>query len=420
MPAKKQAFDMIIAGGGLAGMLTALSLSQLRNANGEPLSLAIVEAVATNNKPAVANSHDDKTEHSSAFDARVLALSHASMKFLSSLSLWQQLKSVVAPIKHIHISDRYHYGKARIAADTLGVDAVGYVIEMLQLAETLRGALQKQHNITWFCPDKIEQIDWQIDSVIVGLSSQQTIEANLLIACDGAQSACRQFANIATTTKAYTQSAIIANVTMERAHHNRAFERFTDTGPIALLPLNESEATGRDGHYRCSIVWTLPPEQAKNIIALADEQFADAFTQAFGYWLGGVCKVGKRWLFPLNLVQAEQQIHHRMVLVGNASHTLHPIAGQGFNLGLRDVEQLTEFIRQRLVSGQPYANLGQLSQYQAQRKQDHQHIIALTDSLVTLFSNQLPPLVAGRNIGLKVLNYLTPLKKAFADKTMGY
>jgi 2-octaprenyl-6-methoxyphenol hydroxylase len=419
-----QVFDIIIAGGGLAGMLAALSLAQLKKTNGVQLRLAIVEAVVSSTDTSV-QAHSQ----ASAFDARVLALSHASMGFLKSLSLWDELQFLVAPIKQIDISDRGYYGKARIDANSLQLPALGYVIEMASLARVLRAALDKQTYITWFCPDTIEDISWQSDKVSVALLSQQTLQANLLIASDGAQSVCRQFAKIDSNTKTYEQSAIIANVTMNRPHANRAFERFTESGPIALLPLldpeqdnfsNQDIASSQDHPHRCSLVWTLTPSRAKQISKLTDDEFASAFEQAFGCWLGSVNRVGKRSLFPLKLVQAKQQVHHRMVLVGNASHTLHPIAGQGFNLGLRDVEQLAQFIQQRLANQQSYASLGQLSEYQAQRKSDHQQVIALTDSLVTLFSNQLPPLVAGRNMSLKVLNYLSPLKAAFADKTMGY
>lgn len=424
MKPNTQVFDIIIAGGGLVGMLAALSLSQLKKSNGGQLRLAIVEAGLNPTDNAIATQNQ-----LSAFDARVLALSHASMRFLKSLSLWDELKFLVAPINQIHISDRGHYGKARIDAESLQVSALGYVIEMASLARALHTALENQQNITWFCPDTIEAISWQSDKVSVALVSQQTLQANLLIASDGAQSVCRQFAKIESTTKNYNQSAIIANVTMNRPHANRAFERFTESGPIALLPLLDTEqanssehgiASGKAHPHRCSLVWTLTPAIAKQISELTDDEFASAFEQAFGCWLGPVNKVGKRSLFPLKLVQAKQQVHHRMVLVGNASHTLHPIAGQGFNLGLRDVEQLSQFIQQRLANQQCYASLGQLSEYQAQRKSDHQQVITLTDSLVTLFSNQLPPLVVGRNMSLKVLNYLTPLKAAFADKTMGY
>jgi len=426
MNVNKQSFDIIIAGGGLSGTLSALSLSQLRKANGEPLSIAIIEAVETTTKNNSSESVQAQATQASAFDARVLALSHGSMQYLKSLSLWHELKHLTTPIKNIHISDRGYYGKARMYSAAHDVSALGFVIEMSQLGKALITTLNKHSNITWFCPDSIKTIDWEIGSVNVQLASEQILTAELLLACDGGQSICRQFANISSTTKVYQQSAIIANVSMSKPHNNRAFERFTENGPIAMLPLNDSagirheSGTTATENRRCSLVWTLNSEQAEQIAKMSDQEFSIEFEQAFGSWLGHVTQAGKRTLFPLSLVQADEQIYHRMVLVGNASHTLHPIAGQGFNLGLRDVEQLTKTIANAIKTKQSFSSLAALTQYAKQRKTDHQQVIALTDSLVTLFSNQLPPLVAGRNIGLKVLNYLTPLKKAFADKTMGY
>ena len=205
---------------------------------------------------------------------------------------------------------------------------------------------------------------------------------------------------------------------MAKAHANKAFERFTDTGPIAMLPLTDNK--GSDSG-KCSLVWSLTPEQATNVMALSDEAFKSELAEAFGFWLGHVKRVGQRASYPLKLIQANEQISHRLVLIGNASHTIHPIAGQGFNLGLRDVKALADHVNSRL--GEESFDFGQLAflmNYASERQEDHGKIIKLTDSLVTFFSNDLMPLVVGRNIGLKALNYITPAKKAFVRKTMGY
>lgn len=397
-------FDIIIAGGGLSGALAALSLSKLAKANGEKLSIAIVEA-----NPIL-------TDAKLTFDSRVLALSHGSAQYLSSLNVWHLLAKDAAPIKKIHISDRHYYGKARLSAEDHQVSALGYVIEMSLLGDALLNSLQPFTNITWFCPDSIEAIEWQQASVNITLNSAQQLSAKLLLACDGANSVCRQMANIATSSKSYEQCALIANVKMKNAHNHTAFERFTDSGPIAMLPLNDAS----DESKRCSLVWTLTPEQAERVSSLSDQAFKAELEFAFGSWLGAVEQVGSRVVYPLNLVRAKQQVYHRMVLVGNASHAIHPIAGQGFNLGLRDVEQLSLAIKSALENQQDIGQMLMLSEYEQQRSIDHQQVINITDSLVTLFSNQLPPLVAGRNIGLKVMNYCTPLKNTLVEKLMGY
>jgi 2-octaprenyl-6-methoxyphenol hydroxylase len=413
-------YDVIIAGGGLSGTLSALGLASLTKADGSPLSIAIIEANDIQQTPKL------------TFDSRVLALSHGSAEYLKSLHVWQDIAPHAAPIKNIHISDRGYYGKARLAAKDHQVSALGYVVEMSILGQaflsklTQLQSLQKnaqklsdetvKQNITWFCPDHITDINWQQDSVKIRLNSSLQLSASLLLACDGGQSTCRQFANIASTTKPYEQCALIANVSMAKPHQDIAFERFTESGPIAILPLTDN---GKDSH-KCSLVWTLTPEQAAKMVALDESQFKQQLELAFGSWLGQVAKVGERAIYPLTLVQANEQVYHRMALMGNASHTIHPIAGQGFNLGLRDVQQLCDIIAENIEQGRDISDFSSLMRYANKRKADHQQVIKLTDSLVTLFSNDLPPLVAGRNIGLKVLNYCTPLKNRLVNKTMGY
>jgi 2-octaprenyl-6-methoxyphenol hydroxylase len=409
-------FDVIISGGGLSGVLTALSLLALKKLDGSGLSIALIEVNNATHAP------------ESVFDDRVLALSHASVNYLKILNVWPLLKAYAQPIKNIHISDRGYYGKARITATEHNVSAVGYVIEMSKIGgalnQTLANKLKESLNIhskstvnvTWFTPDRIQHIEWQSDVVKVSLASSTSLSAKLLVGCDGAQSVCRKFANISVDESTYGQSALIANVATSLPHNGIAYERFTEHGPIALLPLVQlpNEAS------RCSLVWTLSPEEADAVLNLPDDEFQHALEKAFGHWLGEIKYTGKRHVYPLTLVRAQEQVHHRMVLIGNASHTIHPIAGQGFNLGLRDVQALSNAVAESLSTDEDIGSLSRLFEYANSRKKDHDHIITLTDSLVTVFSNKLPPLIMGRNIGLKVLNYVPSIKKAFVSKTMGY
>ncbi len=414
--ADNQAFDVVISGGGLSGLLMALSLLNLGLYNSKALFIAIIEA------------NDAVAAPESVFDERVLALSHASVSYLKSLGVWSYLAEYAQPIKDIHISDRSYYGKARIKAEEHGVFAVGYVVEMSKignaLQQTLKHILAKQlhdndtkaSTLTWFTPDSIANIEWQKSSAVLTLASSKIINAKLLIGCDGAQSSCRKFANIHVTEQSYEQSALITNVATRLPHNHVAYERFTEHGPVAMLPL--IKLNNEDS--RCSLVWTLQPDEAEKMQKLSECDFKKALEQAFGYWLGDITKIGTRHVYPLSLVRAQEQIYHRMVLVGNASHTIHPIAGQGFNLGLRDVKELSNNIAESRINGKDIGGLNTLTHYANARKKDHDHIITLTDSLVTLFSNQLPPLVAGRNVALKVLNYVPSIKKSFVNKTMGY
>ncbi len=406
--------DVIISGGGLSGCLMALGLARLTKADGSLLSIAIVEA----------NPTTQQEDQPSLFDDRVLALSHGSAAYLHELGAWQHLAAYACAIDKIDISDRGHYGKARLEAHEQGVSALGYVIEMATLGRGLLKELAQQSNLVWFNPDQISHIHWQspdhANQVKVELNSGQSIAASLLLACDGANSPCRKMAGIQSSQSNYQQVALIANVATQKPHQNKAFERFTAFGPLAMLPL-----LPLDGQSRCSLVWTMTPQQSEVLQGLDDAQFSEQLEQTFGSWLGEITQVGKRDVFPLSLLLAQQQTYHRMALIGNAAHTIHPIAGQGFNLGLRDVALMAKLVKESLANSQESANidLGQfalLNEYARLRQLDQKQVIELTDSLVTLFANDLPPLIAGRNIGLNVMNYFSPLKNTLVNKLMGY
>ena len=452
MSNNKKTFDIIISGGGLSGSLMALSLADLAKADGSLLSIAIVEA----NQPQINKPETDKPEMntleihdasqprntSPLFDERVLALSHASAQYLESVGVWPNLSDDACAIEKIDISDRGHYGKARLEAQEHGVSALGYVIAMAKIGQGQLKALASKKNVQWFSPDTIADINWQpsneffselskeqdkelneeisnvsVNSVVnVTLSSGDILQTSLLLACDGANSPCRKLAKIDVNKSDYQQVALIANVVTKKAHDNKAFERFTEFGPIAMLPL----VSLKNRQSRCSLVWTMSAQQSEQLLTLNDNEFNHALELAFGSWLGAITEVGKRDVYPLVLLQAKQQTYHRLALIGNASHTIHPIAGQGFNLGLRDVQLMANLIKKQLKNQGDIGSFALLNEYSKERAQDQNQIISLTDSLVTLFANNLPPLVAGRNTGLKIMNYLSPLKRTLVNKLMGY
>lgn len=415
-------FDVIISGGGLSGSLMALSLADLTKPDGSLLSIAIVEAhkpelnIHTEVKPKPTNTT------SPLFDDRVLALSHASAKYLKRVDVWKHLSLDACAIKKIDISDRGHYGKARIEAQEHNVSALGYVIAMANIGQGQLKTLASKKNVQWFSPDAISDINWKPNNdlanntINVELKSGDTLQTSLLLACDGANSSCRQLANIEVNKNDYQQVALIANVTTEKSHNNKAFERFTEFGPIAMLPL----VPLKSAQNRCSLVWTMTEQQSEKLLTLNDNEFSEQLELAFGSWLGKITQVGKRDVYPLVLLQAKQQTYHRMALIGNASHTIHPIAGQGFNLGLRDVQLMASLIEKQLRHHTDIGCFNLLNEYAHKRAQDQTQIITLTDSLVTLFSNNSPPLIAGRNTGLKIMNYLQPLKRTLVNKLMGY
>lgn len=422
MSNNKTSFDIIISGGGLSGSLMALSLANLTKANGSLLSIAIIEANQSEKSTFKEHETAQQPNTSSLFDDRVLALSHASAKYLNSVNVWQHLSPDACAIEKIDISDRGHYGKARIEAQEHDVSALGYVISMAKIGQGLFKVLASKRNVQWFSPNTITDIHWQPkrnvnnNIIDVTLSSGQTLETGLLLACDGANSPCRQLAKIDVRKSDYQQVALIANVATDKPHNNKAFERFTEFGPIAILPL----ITLKNAQSRCSLVWTMSVEESERLLKLNDDEFCSQLELAFGSWLGAITQVGKRDAYPLVLLQAQQQTYHRMALIGNASHTIHPIAGQGFNLGLRDVQLMASLIEKQLQNQMDIGSFTLLNDYSQKRALDQKQIITLTDSLVTLFANDLPPLVVGRNAGLKIMNYLLPLKKILVNKMMGY
>jgi 2-octaprenyl-6-methoxyphenol hydroxylase len=449
-----KSFDIVISGGGLSGCLMALSLADLTKADGSLLSIAIVEENTSEASTLRDNEAAQQKNISPLFDERVLALSHASAKYFDSIDVWQHLSLDACAIEKIDISDRGYYGKARIEAKNHGVSALGYVIAMAKIGQGQLKVLASKSNVQWFSPDTITDIGWQpsnevipeltpeqilklpnkianeqdielanelgntLDNTIINvtLSSGDILQTSLLLACDGVNSPCRQLAKIDVNKSDYQQVALIANVTTEKAHNNKAFERFTEFGPIAMLPL----AALKNTQSRCSLVWTMSAEQSEQFLALNDDEFSYQLELAFGSWLGAISQVGKRDAYPLVLLQAQQQTYHRMALIGNASHTIHPIAGQGFNLGLRDVQLMASLIEKQLQNQADIGSFTLLNDYSKKRAQDQKQIITLTDSLVTLFSNDLPPLVVGRNTGLKIMNYFQPLKSTLVNKLMGY
>ena len=230
------------------------------------------------------------------------------------------------------------------------------------------------------------------------------------MAADGDKSFIRQLLDIPTEREEYGQSAVIANVTPSKNHQGIAYERFTDSGPLALLPLSEN---------RCSLVWTVRSEQADEVMALSDEAFLAQLQSRFGFRLGRFEHVGRRQVYPLALVQAKEHVVNRVALIGNAAHALHPVAGQGFNLGIRDIAVLAQVVVDAAQAGKDFGHLEVLREYETWRARDHKEVITFTDALARLFANNSPPLACARNVGLLALDMLPAAKSMLARRTMG-
>ncbi len=387
------AFDVAIVGGGMVGASLAAALAPLR------LRVALIEAVPL------------QSDAQPSFDERTTALSNGSRRILTSMGLWETVAAQAAPIRRIHVSDQGRFGFARIDAAEEGVAALGFVLANRVLGAALWDELARHATVETLCPARVEEIAAQADAITLradlGEGRSRTLTVRLLVAADGANSTIRQALGIEASSWDYEQTAIITNVATRKFHDHVAYERFTATGPLALLPL-------ADG--RCTVVWTLAPEVAQATMQLDDATFLASLQQRFGFRLGRFTRVGRRYAYPLALTRAEERVGRRVVIIGNAAQGLHPIAGQGFNLGLRDVATLAE-----VIADSP-ATLGEdsmLERYDEWRRTDRRGVIAFTDGLVRLFGSPLGSVKLARDLGMLLFDVMPPAKSALSALSMG-
>ncbi|MDI1353072.1 MAG: 2-octaprenyl-6-methoxyphenyl hydroxylase [bacterium] len=375
--------DVLIVGGGLTGATLMLAL------RGLGLSTLLVEA-----KPFASTIQTD-------FDARSLALSPATKAVLTMLGCWELLAPYATPIELIHISDQQRFGNARLTGSN--ANPLGYVIEMQYINRALHQLLAKEELLAPATLIAWDKINHRV--TINTPAGEQQISAQLIVAADGAESLMRQFTQTQATIKEYQQHAIVANVGLNKPHANRAYERFTPQGPLALLPMQGN---------KMSLVWAMPPQQAAAFMTCSDERFLHELQQAFGYRLGRLLKIGTRFSYPLKQVLTNQQASWPIVFVGNAAHTLHPVAGQGFNLGLRDVAMLAQCIAQQGL------NQLMLDNYLQARRHDQWMITHFTDGLIKLFTSRIPGIGLARNLGLIAMDNSALLKRLLARYAQGF
>ncbi|PCI18572.1 MAG: 2-octaprenyl-6-methoxyphenyl hydroxylase [Piscirickettsiaceae bacterium] len=384
-------YDVIIIGGGMVGGSLALALSR------SALRVAIVEA-----------KHVAEKKSDSA-GKRAIALSWGSRCLLEQLNVWQQLNDVAMPIRHIHVSDRGHFGKTRLSAKAQQVDALGYVVEASQIEMVVTDCIASA-DIDMLCPAMLtDYVTSQhgVDVTIELNGKAKTLSCKVLVGSDGGLSKVRQLGSFELKEYAYDQQAITALIKVESDVQDVAYERFTSEGPIAMLP-------HFDGLY--SLVWTMPSALAQTVMGLSEDEFLNRLQLRFGQWLGGLELSGSRQTFPLSLSYVADNIAERVVLIGNAAHQLHPVAGQGFNLGLRDAAMLADvFMSQQQDVG---AN-AVLDTYAQRRKTDQSLITGFTDNIIKLFSTDNTLFSVVRNSGLLMLDKVPVLKNQFARQSMG-
>jgi 2-octaprenyl-6-methoxyphenol hydroxylase len=387
-------FDVAIVGGGMVGATLAAALAPLN------LRVVLIEAIP----------HNAAAQPS--FDERTTALSNGSRRILETIGVWPALDALATPIAKIHVSDQGRFGFARIDAREQGLAAMGYVLPNRAFGSVLWSRLSSQR-IKVFCPAEVSRITANDEAVKIEITEARAkiaIDARLIVAADGAQSAVRSAFGVAAEVRDYEQTAVITTVLPQRFHDNVAYERFTPSGPLALLPL--------DGG-RCTLVLTLPKDAAQSALAWSDQEFLAEVQRRFGFRLGRFLKVGRRVPYPLSLTRSDRTSAPRCVIIGNAAQGLHPVAGMGFNLGLRDVACLAELIAENARSNADPGQLKLLREYDAWRTADRGGVIAFTDGLVRLFSNPLSGVARLRNLGLLAFDLLPPAKSALSRLSTG-
>jgi len=387
-------YDVLIVGGGLTGGSLALALGKTR------LRVALVESIP-----------EDVRLASSAGE-RALALAWGSAQILDQIGVWRGAEKKSAPIRHIHVSDRGRFGKLRMSAEQEGVSALGYVVTARALEQEVASALSVSP-VSVLCPANIVGLKSGGEAMHVSLKQGDedlNLTVRLVVAADGGNSTVRKLLGIGQWQRDYGQTAIVTEVETARGSDYTAYERFTPAGPLALLPVSRK---------RYSVVWTQKTDDAKDIIGLSESEFINSLQSEFGFRLGRITLASARQGFPLKLIRADKMTDDRVVLVGNAVHQLHPVAGQGLNLGLRDVALLVEMLEARLAFGEDVGEKPFLDRYAQVRLNDHGKVIGFTDSTVRIFSNEFAPLAFARNVGLLGLDRITPAKRLLARYAMG-
>lgn len=352
-----------------------------------------------------------------SFDSRSTAIAQGSVDILQDLGVWEKLAEHATAIAQVHVSDAGHFMGGLIKAHTYKLDAVGYVVPNQWIGRVLLQALHQHSNIHCIAPAQVtrllpKQQGMGIQFTLTGESHE--FVTSLAVLADGGASPLRQSLGISTTTKDYAQTAIITNLAYTTPHQGIAYERFTDLGPLALLPLGESPQA-----CESALVLTLPTQDANDLLQKSDAEFLQHIQTRFGSRLGQFTRVGQRVAYPLQLTTADEQIRSHLVLLGNAAHYLHPVAGQGFNLSLRDCACLTKTLSDAAQEQKNIGEISVLNNYLDAQAADQLLTIEFSDKLVRLFSTKSFPLIALRHLGFLGLDLLPPLKKQFAAQTMG-
>lgn len=384
-----QVFDVIVVGGGVVGLTAALAMTQ------RGFSVALVDAsiLSVNLK---------------VIDPRVYAINQASQTLLEQIGVWQQLdKTRISPYRHMHVWDASNGAKIDFDSRLVAAEGLGHIIEESVLKDALLACLGGQPELTLFQNKTITEIETSTEGVTV-YAAKQCWTGRLLMVADGANSPCRELLKVELISRPYQQQAIVALVKTEKSHQQTAYQVFNSDGPLAFLPLPDEK--------QCSIVWSTTESRANQLMSLSDVEFNEELGRSFANKLGAVEVQGKRHQFPLIMRHAKQYSDSCWLLLGDAAHTIHPLAGLGLNVGLADVSSWLSCLEQ---SGNDLLSQRALSAYQRQRKHAVWQVIAMMDGLKRLFTNSFPPIALARGLGLRLCNRIPPLKRFFVEQASG-
>lgn len=398
-------FDVLIVGGGIAGAALARALQDT------DLKLALVEANAIDNSGVLASPDPGVA----GFDARVSAITPASRHLLDELGAWEHIEGCrTCPYQHMQVWDAEGTGSIDFHASELDAPALGYIVENRVLTSALLRDLDKSPQLSLFSPARLQGLSLEETGPRLELEDGSSLSGRLLVAADGALSRVRELADFRTREWDYGHHALVATVQTERYHEEIARQRFMATGPLAFLPLSSQG----EKHF-CSIVWSAEPDRAEQLLALEDAEFCEELGAALEHRLGQVCAVSRRFSFPLRQRHAVDYVQPGLALVGDAAHSIHPLAGQGINLGLQDVAALAGEIKSARSRGANPGAIEVLRRYQRQRKGENMVMMAAMDGFKRLFGERGLPVRWLRNAGMRLVGQSGPLKHRLMRHAMG-